>query len=52
VILESKNWGDNTKGLDELYSLYMTVVEASFGQICKEEIQGIVSVIGAMIFTK
>jgi len=52
VILESKNRGDNTEGLDELYSLYMTVVEASFGQICEEEIQGIVSVMGTMIFAK
>ena len=52
MILESKNQGDNMEGLDELYSLYMIVVEASFGQICKEEIQGIVSVIGTIIFTK
>jgi len=52
VILESKNQRDNMEGLDELYSLYMIVVEASFGQICKEEIQGIVSVIGTIIFTK
>jgi len=51
-ILESKKRGDNTEGLDELYSLYLTVVKASFGQICEEEIQGIVSVMGAMIFAK
>jgi len=51
-ILESKKRGDNTEGLNELYSLYLTVVEASFGQICEEEIQGIVSVMGAMIFAK
>jgi len=51
-ILESKNRGDNTEGLDELYSVYLTVVEAAFGQICEEEIQGIVSVMGAMIFAK
>ena len=35
-----------------MYSLYLTVVKASFGRICKEEIQGIVSVMGAMIFAK
>ena len=35
-----------------LLSLYLTVVEAAFGQICEEEIQGIVSVMGAMIFAK
>jgi len=52
MILESKNQGDNMERLDELYSLYMTVVEASFGQICEEEIQGIVSVMGTMIFAK
>ena len=52
VILESKKQGDNIEGLDELYSLYLTVVEAAFGQICEEEIQGIVSVMGAMIFAK
>ena len=51
-ILESKKQGDNTEGLDELYSLYLTVVGASFGRICEEEIQGIVSVMGAMIFAK
>jgi len=51
-ILESKKRGDNTEGLDELYSVYLTVVEAAFGQICEEEIQGIVSVMGAMIFAK
>jgi len=52
VILESKKRGHNIEGLDELYSLYLTVVKASFGRICKEEIQGIVSVMGAMIFAK
>ena len=51
-ILESKKQGDNTEGLDELYSVYLTVIEAAFGQICEEEIQGIVSVMGAMIFAK
>jgi len=52
VILESKKRGDNIEGLDELYLLYLTVVEASFGRICEEEIKGIVSVMGAMIFAK
>jgi len=51
-ILESKKREDNTEGLDELHSVYLTVVEAAFGQICKEEIQGIISVMGAMIFAK
>jgi len=51
-ILESKKRGDNTEGLDELYLVYLTVIEAAFGQICEEEIQGIVSVMGAMIFAK
>jgi len=51
-ILELKKWRDNIEGLDELYSVYLTVVEVAFEQICKEEIQGIVSVMGAMIFTK
>ena len=52
MILESKKRGDNAEGLDESYSLYLTVIGASFGQICEEEIQGIVSVIGAMIFAE
>jgi len=51
-ILESKKRGDNTEGLDELYSVYLTVVEAAFTWICEEEIQGVVSVMGAMIFAK
>ena len=52
MILESKKREDNAEGLDESYSLYLTVIGASFGQICEEEIQGIVSVIGAMIFAE
>jgi len=38
--------------MDDLFLLYTTVVRASFGQISKQEIQGIVSVMGAMIYAK
>jgi len=37
---------------DELLSLYSTAVMAPFGQISKQKIQGIVSVMGAMIYAK
>ena len=41
------------KGLKGLYSLYSTIVKASFGHdLEKEEIGAITSVIGAMIFAK
>ena len=38
--------------MDDLFLLYTTVVRTSFGQISKQEIQGIVSVMGAMIYAK
>jgi len=38
--------------MDDLYSLYSTVVKASFGRISKREVQGIISVMGAMIYAK
>jgi len=34
-ILRSKEEGDDTEGIDDLFSLYTTVVQASFGQISK-----------------
>jgi len=41
------------KGLKGLYSLYSTIVKASFGHdLEEEEIRAVVSVIGAMIFAK
>ena len=49
-ILESREGGD--EGMDDLYSLYTTVVRTSFGRISKQEIRGIISVMGAMIYGK
>ena len=41
------------KGLKGLYSLYSTIVEASFGpDLEEEEIRGVASVMGAMIFAR
>ena len=41
------------KGLKSLYSLYSTIIEASFGHdLEEEEIRVVVSVMGAMIFAK
>ena len=52
-ILQSRKGGDDIKAMDDLFSLYATVVRtASFGQILKQEVQGIVSVMGAMIYAK
>ena len=48
-ILQARN---NTEGLDELYSLYCTVVGESFGGIIEEEVLGVTCVIGAMIFAR
>ena len=45
-VLQTRN---NTEGLNELYSLYSTVVRESFGGIIEEEILG---VIGVMIFAR
>jgi len=51
-ILKSRKEGDHIEGMDDLFLLYTTVVRASFGQISKQEVQGIVSVMGAMIYAK
>jgi len=51
-ILRSREGGDDIEGMDDLFSLYTTVVRASFGQISKREVRGITSVMGAMIFAK
>ena len=51
-ILESRKEGDDIEGMDDLHSLYTTVVRASFGRISKQEVQGIISVMGAMIYAK
>ena len=41
------------KGLKSLYSLYSTIVKASFGhELDKEEVGAVASVMGAMIFAK
>jgi len=51
-ILKSRKGGDDAEGMDDLYSLYTTVARTSFGRISKQEVQGIVSVMGAMIYAK
>ena len=51
-ILKSKKGGDDIEGMDDLFSLYANIVKAGFAQISKREVQGIVSVIGAMIYSK
>jgi len=41
------------KGLKSLYSLYSTIIEASFGHdLEEEEVRAVISVMGAMIFAK
>ena len=51
-ILTSREGGDDIEGMDDLFSLYATVVRTSFGRISKQEVQGIISVMGAMIYAK
>ena len=51
-ILKSRKGGDDIEGMDDLYSLYTTVARTSFGWISKQEVQGIISVMGAMIYAK
>ena len=51
-ILRSREGEDDIEGMDDLFSLYTTVVRASFGQISKREVRGIISVMGAMNFAK
>jgi len=51
-ILRSREGREDIEGMDDLFSLYTTLVKASFGRISKQEIQGIISVMGAMIYAK
>jgi len=51
-ILKSREGEDDMGGMDNLFSLYTTVVRESLGRISKQEVQGITSVIGAMIYAK
>jgi len=51
-ILRLREGGEDIEGMDDLFSLYATVVQASFRRISKREVQGIVSIIGAMIYAK
>jgi len=44
--------GDDTEGLNNLRSLYLTVIETSFGGALRGEIKAITSVVGATIFAK
>jgi len=44
--------GDDTEGLNNLHSLYMTVITTSFGNALKGENKAIISVVGATIFAK
>jgi len=43
---------DDGKELTSLYSLYSTIIKASFGHSLVEEIRAVVSVMGAMLFAK
>ena len=38
--------------MDDLFSLYTTIVKISFRQILKQEVQGTISVMGTMIYAK
>ena len=51
-ILEARRQGDDMGGLNDLYSLYSTVVRTSFGHVLEQEVQGVASVMGAMIFSR
>ena len=51
-ILEARWRGDDEEGTDDLYSLYSTVVRTSLEKVSRQEIGGITSVMGAMIFAK
>ena len=44
--------GDDAEGLNNLHSLYLTVVTTSFGNALKGENKAIISVVGATIFAK
>ena len=49
---DSLKQGDHSGGLNNLHSLYLTVVTTSFGHAIEQEIKAIISVIGATIFAK
>jgi len=51
-ILEKRKQGDNAEGLDDLDSLYSTVITTSFKGALNREIKAITSVLGAIIFAK
>ena len=51
-ILEKRKRGDNAEGLDDLDSLYLTVITTSFGRTLNTEIKAITSILGATIFAK
>jgi len=51
-ILEKRRRGDSTKGLDDLDSLYLTVITTLFGGALGPEIKAITSVLGAVIYAK
>jgi len=51
-ILEKRKRGDDTEGLDDLDSLYLTVITTSFGRALNTEIKAVTSVLGATIFAK
>ena len=51
-ILKSRKGEGDIEGMDDLFSLYTTVIKTSFGRISKREVQGIVSIMGAMIYAK
>jgi len=48
-ILQTRN---NTERLNELYSLYSTIVRESFGGVIEEEIMEVTCIIGAIIFAR
>ena len=50
--LGSLKRGDDAEGLNNLHSLYLTVIKTSFGGALRGEIEAITSVVGATIFAK
>jgi len=49
---DSLKRGDDAEGLNNLHSLYLTVIKTSFGGALRGEIKAIISVVGATIFAK
>jgi len=47
--LDNLKQGDDTEGLNNLHSLYLTVIKTSFGGALRGEIKAITSVVGAKI---